>query len=132
MTPLEILKAARSKIAVARHWTKGQFARTRQGGRARLPTEPDAKCYCAVGAILAAAELPQFPSPYNPTAAGQGVRDATLLLDRAIYGDDYFYGLRGYQLQDTATKYNDRDDVTHADILATFDRAIKIGEGAVQ
>ena len=50
MTQLEILKAAKARIADKKHWCQRTLARTARG-RGVHPCDPEAVSWCAVGAI---------------------------------------------------------------------------------
>ena len=59
-----VLVAAQALIARPEHWTKMEHARTTQPGTRTdggpvLPTDPDASCWCADGAMLRALSGPQ-------------------------------------------------------------------------
>lgn len=50
-TRLEIIKAARERIADKAHWTKGAAARTKYG-RGTLPESDNAVRWCGTGALI--------------------------------------------------------------------------------
>jgi hypothetical protein len=50
LTPLETLRAARQLITPPERWTTRTLARDAEGNSVR-DTDPDATCWCAVGAI---------------------------------------------------------------------------------
>lgn len=99
MTTLEILKAAREKIADEKNWMQREFA---QDGNARgiEPTSPEACKWCALGAIRAICET-------------QSIWDAMDALRKGFPG-----GYRDYSI----AMFNDSH--THPEVLAVFDRAI--------
>ena len=100
MTPTEILKAARELISDEAHWCQGRFACDETGDEA-YTTEPRACRWCALGAVWAVA----------PGTVGIGAAERFL---------DIASG-------ETITDYNDNH--THAEVLAMFDKAIKMSEG---
>lgn len=59
MTPrVEVLIAARALIADPKNWTQGAYARqTDQFGDYAEVLSPDAKCFCALGALARAAGI---------------------------------------------------------------------------
>ena len=99
MDRLKILKAARAKITKPERWTKGEIARN-AAGKEVSPRSKEAVCWCALGALQAAA----------------GKKCSFIEIDDLAY-----------ELTPRWTwiaKVNDHKDTTHADILALFDRAI--------
>lgn len=56
MRTVDILRAAREKIARPEHWTKGMYARATDGEYA-APRSPRAVCWCALGAAATHAEV---------------------------------------------------------------------------
>lgn len=55
MTIDEVLRAARAKIRLKKNWCQGAFARD-ASHRGTRPRSPNARQWCAVGAILAIAK----------------------------------------------------------------------------
>lgn len=52
MTPHELLKAARARIADEARWTQGELARTATGWKCK-PTSPRAVRWCGMGTVMA-------------------------------------------------------------------------------
>lgn len=103
MNAVDILRAARAKISDPQNWTREESARDDAG----YPVEPlshDAVCWCARGAISAAAK------------SGDEFQ-ASNVLRRAI---------REQAPDGRITDFNDKHD--HAEVLAAFDRAIQLAE----
>lgn len=99
----DILRAARDKIAEPNHWTKGEYARDKNGNSVDAQA-PDAVCWCARGAFYAVR-----PHGDNMHALVH-LREA--IHERAGHGG--------------IVRLNDGSD--HADVLAVFDRAIQLAE----
>lgn len=57
MTPLDILKTARQLLA-EKGWTQFSYARDANSNMCD-PTSPNAACYCSLGALQAAARVPE-------------------------------------------------------------------------
>jgi hypothetical protein len=109
-----ILRAARARIADPAHWTKGAFARTAnvsldERGTGCNAVDPRATCWCAEGAI----RFVTNDDRHAHEAVGK-------LLELAVDP--------GGRL--SIATFNDSSGTTHADVLAAFDRAIAIAEGA--
>jgi hypothetical protein len=102
MTPIEILRDARTLIAEPEHWCQGAFAK-RSDGRQVFPGDWDAAQWCAVGAVYRAAG-----SLVSWTAVPLAVRVA--LTDAAETTNG------------SVVEFNDNG--THADVLALYDAAI--------
>jgi hypothetical protein len=97
ITARKILIAARAKIERPEAWTKGRYARDKNG-EGTIPNSRHAVCWCAIGAVHAAS-----PSDTAP---------ALTQLNRFVPGGEATY------------TYNDFPETTHAEILALYDRAI--------
>ncbi len=105
MSPLELLRVARERLASPEGWTREVYARNASGERVPF-SSPDACSFCVRGAVLVvskgvgvltysntiAALLKALPSPW---------RETELMSD-----------------------FNDAPTTTRADVLALFDRAI--------
>lgn len=52
MNAAQQLEAARKLIEDPKHWTQNVCARNRQRGEEVASRSPDARCWCAVGALL--------------------------------------------------------------------------------
>lgn len=104
MTTLEVLTAAREKIAAPEHWTQEAFARRmpdedegQEVGDDIDPCKPNAVCWCATGAIAAVqgASAPEWGD----------------LLTQA-------FGMTDSELE----RFNDSH--AHPEVLALFDKAV--------
>ena len=106
-TTLDILRAARAKIADPSKWTQGAFARDKDD----FPTEiRHGESFCALGALSAT---------MHPWQQGLGGRTRLLTEAEAIVNR---ITIRMYGI--TLLTYNDRLSTQHHDILAIFDIAI--------
>jgi hypothetical protein len=96
-TPLEVLTTGRELLADPKNWTKGWFARTKDGSTTH-PDDPKAVCFCSIGAV-------------GKTTPGQIKlrRDVINLLDQVTGGIVQF-----------------NDNSTHAEVLAVWDKAIEL------
>lgn len=54
---VEVLEAAKARIEDPERWTQGAEARVEQRGREVAPNDPEAACWCAMGALLAELNL---------------------------------------------------------------------------
>jgi hypothetical protein len=96
---LKVLKAARDLISVPERWTQGADARRSADDHERLhPTHPEAKLWCADGALIKAAK--DNDAAYR--VARKALREQTGAL--------------------ALVKFN--DSRTHPEVLAIFDSAI--------
>lgn len=101
LSTVEILRAAREKIADPARWRKGWYASDVNGVDC-YGHDPEACRWCAIGAIQAVVGDPdtdQAPSRALRSAAGVG-----------------------------AHYFNDKPSTTHSDVLSLFDRAIAAQE----
>lgn len=105
MTPREILIAARALIEAPERWTKGEFARNKEGEKCHANSDA-ASCYCMEGAILS--QSGKWPLKARACA----ILRASLA--SAI----------------TIPVWNDAPERTHAEVLAAFDRAIELAGDA--
>lgn len=103
MNALELLQAAKAKIADPKNWTKTHLARNDKGVP-RMPLDADAVCWCAIGAISSVVSI------YNGYAG-----TAVQRLTAAVFE-------RGPEI--TVGVYNDTH--SHADVMSLFDRAIEL------
>lgn len=105
MTTVEILRAAKALIDTPEKWTQGKYARDAEGHA--LDHSKDgfagAVCYCAVGALWAAA------GSFDEAAVSR-VRDAA--------GTHILH------------PWNDDPERTHPEVMAAFDRAIAAAEAS--
>jgi hypothetical protein len=99
MKPSEILKAAKAKIATPDAWTQGELARDSAGEWCGY-YDPDAKCFCSLGALLISARSP-------------ALTEAIKYLEKVI---------PAY----TVLEFNDTH--THAEVMAKWDEAIALAE----
>lgn len=112
MNTLEILKGAREIISDESHWTQEEYARaktrTSDGmGQWRNPGDPDAICWCSIGAIAKAAGFVTTVSVWN--------RELSEAFNRS---------------ESSLEKFNDSH--THSEVLAIFDEAIARLESATR
>lgn len=97
----DTLIAARALIDTPDKWLKGHWARDADGGQV-FPTNPDAVCYCLVGAIRAC-------------DGGTPVRSLVATVIEELF-DSRFY---------QTTVFNDHPTTTHADVMRVLDTAIE-------
>lgn len=97
MTVLEALKAARELISVPERWTQGVYARG-PDGRPVHPDDPEATCFCALGAVLRVGGKCRWDKFVNP-----------LYIETEC-------------TQHTVAGVN--DDLGHPAVMALFDRVI--------
>lgn len=110
MSALELLKAARERIADPSRWAQRIFALNALGRSVR-PWSNDACCWCALGALEA--------SRLAPTPTPPAELEAKLALAGELPAD-----CRGIEC------FNDDGATTHAMVVALFDRAIARLEAA--
>ncbi|MDB5542846.1 MAG: hypothetical protein JWQ89_4573 [Devosia sp.] len=102
------LRAVRARLATPDKWTKGALAR-KADGNAVNPHDQDAVCWCLSGAMLVEAE-----------ELGEGSISG---FENVIYRTTHeITGSFDYVL------WQDRDNRTHAEVLALIDRAIQLAE----
>lgn len=101
MNTLEVLKAARERIAVPERWTTKAVARNARGGLVK-PRSPNAACWCGSGAIVAVTPESEMPDDWH-------AHQASMALAKTA-GVRWFPG------------FNDTHE--HADVLAMFDKTI--------
>ncbi len=109
MNLLDLLRAARARIAQKEHWTQGAYARDRFG-RLADSREAEATCWCSVGVVWSVAPNGSPGAPYVPNAV-----DVLNAVARR----------RGYT---NAIGLNDA--ATHPVVLAMYDEAIAEVAGA--
>ena len=100
MTTLKILTATRVLIAEPARWTKGAYARNRNGDEIEHD-RPGAVCWCLVGALKKAGHFTwdlEIPADVTACLRKVGVRSQTI--------------------------WNDAKRRTHAQVVAMLDRAI--------
>jgi hypothetical protein len=104
MKTVEILKAAKAKIATPERWIKHSLSST-----VDIDGQPT-QCYCAVGAINAAYsdayKDPNWEFPWPPD-------DPFLVIESSLP-----FGVR-------ISSFNDDPNTTHQDVMGLFDRAIE-------
>lgn len=116
MTPLEILIAARAKIAQG--WCQNNLAVTSSGFDTNA-LNPNAVSWCAVGALSHAAGCRSVGAKTNPDFSQTGWQ-ALCQFSAANFLSSYDPDDIGWAV----TKWNDNPMRTQADVLAAFDRAI--------
>lgn len=99
---IEMLRAAKARIAKPAAWGKGCFRRYKPGD--------DSLCFCADGALLAVS-----------TIEGRLKSRASLFLTLAARA-------RGFE---SVSKLNDAKGTGHADVLRLFDDAIRRAKGSM-
>lgn len=100
MTTLETLIAARELLSDPARWTKGQWARDKDGRMAKH--EGAAVCFCAVGAIWS-------------VVGGCAITEAETILCDVVQSTTRFTNIPGF---------SDHPKTTHAAVLKVFDAAI--------
>lgn len=100
MNDKQTLQAMRQLLDKPEHWTQGYYAHTHDGNETDA-LGPDATCWCLLGAYGKVTE--QYPTRLQMT----DVHHLTKILDL-----------------DHVHEFNDRSDVTHADIIKVLDDAI--------
>jgi hypothetical protein len=104
MSTLDILKAARAKIAKAESWTKDTSARDDSGG-AVPPRSRLARCWCSLGAVCAV----------RPPGDDDGESLAISRLESS---------LSALTCRRDVVEFNDAPSRLHSEVLALFDHAI--------
>ncbi|MBD9544279.1 hypothetical protein IB276_33070 [Ensifer sp. ENS04] len=99
MTPLDLLTEAQKLIRDPKHWTQGVYARNKDGNEVSS-RNPDAVCFCSMGAIYVAAGEHLYEKPHL---------EAVRLLNTVI---DIDAGI---------PRFNDTH--THEEVMELFDRA---------
>ena len=119
MTPADVLRAARERISTPERWTKGVYAIDSDG--CAVDTSDRRACaWCALGAL--AASLPCR----DPDILGMRTPlfdEARALLSAGVPRNA---GVRSCHW--SVSFWNDAPGRTHAEVLATFDRAIALAE----
>lgn len=122
---VEIVKAARELISDRAHWGKGSYAAREKVGDQMHNlvgiTEPDAVCFCGLGAIRKAAHASGLPS-YE-------VEDVFCHEVRGCVPETYNSEYNGEQFAKFAN-FNDAPETTHEDVLGAFDCLIAKMESA--
>lgn len=103
----KFLRIAKAGIEDPARWCKGVYARDQYGIEVDSRSE-HACTWCALGAVRAFADSPDSSWPFYGAASA---------LNRATP--------EGY---DGVHEFNDREETTHADIMAVYDRAIATAE----
>jgi hypothetical protein len=108
MSALEVLQKARELIAKPGGWTQGAYARTADGFLISERND-NASCFCSVGAVSRSSDI------------SEDIGSAFDFLHNAMPPRFTAAGIIGF---------NDSPDTTQADVVALFDRAIKLAEAA--
>ena len=158
LSPKKLLENARNRIAKRENWTTNALAldehmdrdtvqRLLDYGRLNehmvMPTDPTAKCWCALGALSAeAGEVAESPHDQFGLHRYQSLEDpeysftdkrrwerlpenfqeAVMALQKAIFTSGKVNFGWDEKLKKSVWAYN--DDTTHEDVLAMFDTAI--------
>ena len=113
MKPSELLIKAKAVIADPKHWTKGWYAHNAEGQDVE-PAEPDAVCWCSLGAIV-------------KVAHEEGVKDirfkATEYLDKAT---EYLAKVSAECGYNGIPDFNDNS--SHEAVMKAWDRTIKLAK----
>jgi hypothetical protein len=109
MTPVEILRAARERIAVPERWTRLAEARG-SNGRGTDSKDPEAVCWCGWGAVRSYVDSGDDASSI-----------ASSIVDRYLTGS-----IRGTRFG--FVSWQDAHGRTHAEVLGAFDKAIALAE----
>lgn len=111
MNTVKILKDARALIADEKNWMRGEYFGTQSGG-ILCAGDPEADCFCSIGAIAHATKQQNI---YDVEQS-----KAVKLLLNCIEDEQTFYSVAAF---------NDAHE--HADVIALFDRAIARAEREV-
>lgn len=103
MTPADILRAAKARIATPERWTRAAMARDQDGDRVASVSER-ACAWCSIGAMEAEVGA-------STSALVRALRALNLAVDGV-----------------PVDIWNDMPGRTHAEVLAAFDRAIALAE----
>lgn len=103
-----ILRNARQVIATENQWTQGRYARTRAGSPV-THQDPDAVCFCAVGALRRA-------EPDHTDAREAAARFLFLAVNDGRKPADHIQ----------IPVFNDNPKTEHADVIRAYDRAIAL------
>ena len=114
---VEILKAARTAIIDPEHWTRGAYARDREG-RQTPPKYHDAFCFCALGAIRFCAEDDEDDWTQQK---------AEIFLNRAA--PELLPAMGVFSIApEVAPEVYINDYGGHGDVMRMYDRAIEMAE----
>ena len=106
MKPSELLIKAKAVIADPKHWTKGWYAHNAEGQDVG-PAEPDAVCWCSLGALKKVA--------HEENANGACFAATEYL---AVVSDEYGYsGIPDFN-----------DNSSHEAVMKAWDKAIKLAK----
>lgn len=108
---LELMIEAKALIEDESKWTKGYYAHDSEGSL-REALDPQAVCFCSVGALIKVAGGYDYPQ--------------SLQIDRAeaVLSDCVKISTDGWG-QDIV-EFNDAKDNTHQDVMAVWDKAIQM------
>lgn len=100
----DVLIRAKALIAKPSSWTRGALARPKNRNKTVASKDPDAVCWCAIGALSKACEFKSYESAFQAEA----------LLNRiAVRLDPRMKGTPMYN-----------DNHTHSEVMSLFDAAI--------
>lgn len=109
MTPIELLRAAQAKIAAG--WCQGDYA-TDNTGRWAKANDPEASCFCMIGALASCLYLANDDEIYD---ADEDTKDVFLEANKALLkvtGVEYL------------ANWNDAEGRTQAEVVNAFENAI--------
>ena len=117
MTPAELLRAARERIADKEHWAQGRLAVDARN-REVPPNDPRAERWCAIGALCRVADAPNtsrlWTEPGAPRVYGHLIAAAEDELGNAQDSLEAVMGIN--------------DGPGHRAVLRLYDRAIALCE----
>lgn len=116
MNAIDILTKARELIAEPKRWTKHRAASVSPTGPTLKPNDPNAACWCAVGACAKAVGK-DLTVPKDSAWGDPEVR-------MAIYGLMETVTAQHGAFYSSLPDFNDSPSTTHAEILDVFDRTI--------
>jgi hypothetical protein len=127
MAAVKILRQGRDYITDSAHWIKGHLGHKSRGGLNDFTTYAECNQVCALGTIAKAADQSQLV--IFPGSSGiLGEHMAVKLLAHAISGpESERIGIEG-----AVYEFNDKNTVSHAEVLLAFDCAIEDGCKIVQ
>ena len=108
MKPSELLTKAKAVIADPKHWAQGFYAKDAKG-QTLLPCNPDAVCWCSVGAL-------------EKVAYEEDTYSTRFAATKCLFEVSAEYGYSGI------TDFNDNS--SHKAVMKAWDRAIELAKEA--